>query len=95
MPSVDVREDPDLGPGEKEVTINWTKGADTLTVFADLPSVARWLMRNGDADIVDRTTKEGAVTSVKARLPVGALQLSGHPRKSSQPSDVTGSLPES
>jgi len=95
MPSVDVREDPNLGPDEKEVTINWTKGADTLTVFADMPAIARWLMRNDDADIVDRRTIEGDIVSVKARLPVSALKLSGHLRKSSQPSDVTGSLPDS
>jgi len=94
MPSVDVATDPDLSPKEQEVTIGWSKGEDSAVIHSDLPAIARWLIRNNDADILDRRTVEGTIVSVKARLPVSALKLSGHLRKSTTPSSVVGSLPD-
>ena len=76
-----TREDPDLAPGEKEVTIRGAKDQDRLRVHADLPVIMDYLLDHPSVEIIDRREKGGDIVSVKATMPVGLLGLSNQPRK--------------
>lgn len=79
---LEVKSDPDLSSGEKEVTIRGANRADTLRVHSDVPVVCRYLLEQPDAEIVDKNTKDGAITSVIADIDIGLLRLSAKPRQS-------------
>lgn len=86
-----TREDPDLAPAEKEITIRGAKDQDHLRVHSDLPTVTRYLLEHPSAEIVNRREKDGAVVSVLAEIPVGLLGLSNKPRKVDHYSGVVSS----
>lgn len=83
-----TREDPDLAPAEKELTIRGAKDQDHLRVHSDLSTVTRYLLDHPSADILDRREKDGDVVSVEAKIPIGLLGLSNKPRKSDHYSGV-------
>ena len=91
---VDVAEDDVLRPEEKEVIIRWAKDEDRLSVHSEHASVTRWLMEHPDFEVVERREKDGALCAVRGELPVGALNLSGRPRKSNQTARVLGKFPD-
>lgn len=83
-----IREDPDLAPEEKELTIRGAKDQERLRVHSDLSTVTKYLLRHPSADILDKRTKDGDVVSVEAEIPVGLLGLSNKPRASDYYSGV-------
>jgi len=86
-----TREDPDLAPAEKEVTLRGAKDQDHLRVHSDLPVVNDYLLEHPSAEIIDRREKDGDVVTVEAEIPIGLLTLSNKPRKSDYYGDVVSS----
>jgi len=91
---MNVATDPDLSPAERETVIQWAADEDAATITTEMPAIGRWLINNANADVEWTRTKDNEIVAVKARLTVGAVKLSGHPRKGTTPSSVTGKLPE-
>lgn len=83
-----TREDPDLAPKEKEVTIRGSKDQNTLRVHSDLPVITDYLLEHPSAEIIDQRTKDGDIVTVLAEIPIGLLTLSNKPRKSDYYSGV-------
>lgn len=86
-----TREDPDLAPKEKEVTIRGAKDQDHLRVHSDLSTVTKYLLKHPSAEIINRREKDGDVVSVVAEIPVGLLKLTNKPRKSNHYSGIVSS----
>lgn len=86
-----TREDPDLAPKEKEITIRAAKDQDRLRVHSDLPVINDYLLEHPSADIIEQRSKDGDVVTVLATIPIGVLKLSGKPRKTDHFSGVVTS----
>lgn len=86
-----TREDPDLAPAEKEVTLRGAKDQGHLRVHSDLPVINDYLLDHPSAEIIDRREKDGDVVTVEAEIPIGLLTLSNKPRKSDYYGDVVTS----
>jgi len=91
---MNVTTDPDLSPEERETVIQWADDEDRLHIFTEMAAIGRWLHKHPDAEVTSTREKDGQIVATVARLTVGALKLSGHPRKSTTPSSVTGTLPD-
>lgn len=90
---VGVRDDPDLTSAEKETLIHWSRDDERLRIHSEQAVVVKWLVRHPQFRERDRRVKDGVLHAVTGTLPVGALKLSGSPRKSNQPGRVLGKLP--
>lgn len=94
MPEVEIADDPDLLPEEKEIMVRWARCDDRLTVHAEQSTAVKWLLEHPEFQQDRRRVKNGVVHAVSGTLPVGVLNLSGTSRQSSYTSDVLGVLPD-
>jgi hypothetical protein len=97
-----VREDAALAPREKETTIRFAKDEDVATVFTAEAGLTRRLLAHPEASTVGVVVVDGdarpevmpsevngrAVVGVRARVPVGALNVRSSARKSGGHADV-------
>jgi len=98
-----VREDPDLTPAEKEVSVTFTKERGCAVVYAEVAGVTRRLLAHplfeaetlrvsGEgyhgARVVPDEFDGGAITGVRGTIPIGTLKVRAASRKSSQWADV-------
>ena len=98
-----VREDPDLTPAEKEVSVLFTKESERAVVYAEVAGVTRRLLAHplfevdslrvaGDghhgACVAPDEFGGGEVTGVRGTVPIGTLKVRAASRKSSQWADV-------
>lgn len=101
-----IRTDPDLQAGERNVGFVSHAAADALTVDVEVPSLVRRLLLHPEFDVeqirvsdADRfgarmplsEYREGDVTGVRGRLPVGCLKVSESPRNRAPWSTVVAS----
>lgn len=89
----EYRDDPTLGPGEKEITMRFARDEDRVTITAEITSWVRWLDHHPEFNETWRRETDGVVHAVSGTLPLGVLQLSGNPRKSTEPASPLGKLP--
>lgn len=76
------REDPELAPEEKQVSLTTTKRDDVFRVHSEVTSVTRYLLEHPSAEIVNTRTVEGAVVACTAEIPRTLVKLQAKPRKS-------------
>lgn len=90
-----VREDPDLGPRDKETIVRFGKDQERMTVFSEEKGVMNRLLHHPHFEEVDRRTHEGAVVALRGTLPVACLSIKGVPRQNTQHARVVseGVLP--
>lgn len=68
-----VREDPDLLPEEKQLSIVTTKEEDRLKVFSKVASVNRGLLSNPHVEVTGTRRVDGAIVAVEATIPRNLL----------------------
>jgi len=88
----EYRDDPDLTPEEKEITITFGAHTDRLHIHAEKATVVKWLDNHPRFNERNRREKNGVLHALTGTLPLGALKLSGD-RKSTTMSSVLGGYP--
>ena len=83
-----VREDPDLSRVEKETILRFAKDQDRATLHTDNGALVRRAIRHPRVRIESHNVHEGAITSIRATLPIGLVSISGKPRKDSGQASV-------
>ena len=91
---VNVADDPKLQPEEKEVILRWSRADDRVSIHAEQSTVVKWLLRHPEFSEEWRREKDGVLHAISGTLPVGAMKLSGNPRKSNNTASVLGKFPE-
>jgi hypothetical protein len=91
--------DPDLLPQERETLFRFARDQDRLRFFTSEPGIGRRLIAHGHASVEEVVVREGGarparpteavdkadhVVGVRGTLPIGALSISGDPRRSDQ-----------
>lgn len=92
MTERDVRDAPDLGSVEKEVTLGITKDQTEFTVHSDVGTVSRWLLEHEHSTIIETREVDGEIASVKARIPIGCVKLQANERQSTNFSQLVATL---
>lgn len=81
---IEVGEDPDLIPAEKEVTLTTTKDQDFFYIYSDVASVTKYLLRHPAVEITSRRERDGEVVGVTGHLPRSLLNFKAEPRNTNQ-----------
>ena len=81
---LDVSEDSDLAPVEKQVSFTTTKEDEEFTVHSEVASITRYLIEHPAVEVRDARVVDGEVVAVTGRMPRGLMDLKGKPRKSNQ-----------
>lgn len=94
---LDIRDDPNLTPKEKETTIHFSRDSDRATIFTAEGGITRRLLGHPEFEVNHLVTErrckvenlqqlqadDGAVVGVRGTIPVGALKVSARPRSAS------------
>lgn len=94
-----VREDPNLKPGEKQFTFSGTKADDDHQVYVEIAGMMRRLLVHPEFTLLDVRDLEGnrltpgeyngeTITGIRGRMPVGCLKLRGSSRSTSNPAAI-------
>lgn len=97
-----VREDPDLLPEEKETTFRFGKRDDYATVYTAEAGLIRRLLAHAHVHVKGLTTLDGearrdvplpeydggVIVGLRARIPVGALQVKLRPRQTASHAEI-------
>ena len=81
---LEVCEDPNLYPEEKETSIWFSRSDDRATVHTDEASLTRRLLAHPEAEPIptNMTIRDGNVMSFYGTVPVGCLKVLSNPRES-------------
>lgn len=77
---IEARDNPDLLPQEKEVTIRFARDSDRFHVCSDVGSVTNRLLNHPDFEEESRRTIDGDVVQVSGTLPVAVLSIKSKQR---------------
>lgn len=88
---MDVSEDPDLSPEEKQFSLTMTKADDCFHVHSEIATTTKWLLDHPAVEITDVREREGVAVACSGRLPVGLVKLSAKPRSNDQVSGMLSS----
>jgi hypothetical protein len=85
---LDVREDPDLEPIEKETTVRFSKNEDVLHIYSEEGSIVNRLLHHDEFDESHRRTVDDAVVAVGGSLPISCLTIKAGTRSTENHSVV-------
>ena len=83
--NIEVAEDSDLLPQEKQLSFTTSKADEHFHVHSEIASITRWLLEHPafECERVRKDT-EGVIVACTGKFPIGVMNLSPKPRKRNQ-----------
>lgn len=84
LKKLDVAEDSELRPEEKQVSLTTTKRDTSFRVHSEVSTVTAYLRDHPAAEMVDYRVEDGELVAITADIPRGLVDLKAKPRNTDQ-----------
>lgn len=84
LQSKEVREDPGLLPGEKEVRLYGSKAEDRMTISAEVAPAVRWIIDHPQSEVKWIRVIDGYIVAAHSTIPRSLVSVKSEPRKRNQ-----------
>lgn len=76
-----IAEDPDLLPVEKQLSLTTTRDSDKFLIHSEIAVITRYLIDHPAFEERDRRIIDGKIVAITGKIPIGLVNLSPKPRQ--------------